>query len=147
MPVPCDGVDAAESQWSCRLEPRWETLSVDIHEAMAVGQARYADALAELDRFGPAVFTQTGGMCGALQLTLERGYLLITDAEDSLPWSRDHLQSWGVGYYPSEDASEGPEVFVAGEETTAAALGVLVEQCLREAAAALRAWPPIVGSD
>jgi len=33
------------------------------------------------------VFTQTGGMCAALEGTLEAGqHLLITDAEDSLSW-------------------------------------------------------------
>lgn len=76
---------------------------------MKLGESRYTDALDELSRFGPAVFTQTGGMCAALELTLERGYLLVTDVDDSLPWSRAWTQGWGVGFYRSEDTSEGPE--------------------------------------
>ena len=58
-------------------------------EAMAVGTARYADIIATLTSVGlPTVFTQTGGMCAALEVTLEAGqHLLITDAEDSLSQS------------------------------------------------------------
>lgn len=104
---------------------------------MATGEARYADALEALGRFGPAVFTQTGGMCAALEVTLERGYLLVTDTEDSLPWTRSQLSGWGVGFYPSQDASEGPQVFCDSDaDTSLAALTDAVQQCLRETAAA-----------
>jgi len=42
-----------------------------VDEAMAVGTARYADVIAALDAAGlPTVFTQTGGMCAALEVTL-----------------------------------------------------------------------------
>lgn len=110
---------------------------MDVQQAMAVGGSRYAEELALLGRFGPAEFTQTGGMCAALQVTLERGYLLITDAEDSLPWARAELRGWGVGFYPSQDAGEGPELFFDCPDTSVAALSGLVEQCLRETATAL----------
>lgn len=109
-----------------------------IAEAMAVGGSRYADALDELRRFGQSEFTQTGGMCAALQVTLERGYLLITDVDDSLPWDRDELRGWGVGFYRSDDVSEGPEHFVDSDDTSAQALGALVEDCLTGAATAMR---------
>lgn len=39
----------------------------DYQGSMSVGEQRYADALDELRRFRPATFTQTGGMCAALQ--------------------------------------------------------------------------------
>ncbi|MEJ2865968.1 hypothetical protein [Actinomycetospora flava] len=109
-----------------------------IAEAMAVGGSRYDDALEELRRFGRSEFTQTGGMCAALQVTLERGYLLITDVDDSLPWDRGELRGWGVGFYWSDDVSEGPEHFVDTDDTSVHALGALVENCLAGAAAAMR---------
>jgi hypothetical protein len=60
-------------------------------EAMAIGAARYADVIAALDTAGlPTVFTQTGGMNAALEVTLEAGqHLLVSAAEDSLSWDRD----------------------------------------------------------
>lgn len=62
-----------------------------MQDAMDVGAMRYADVIAVLNGAGlPTVFTQTGGMCAALEVTLEAGqHLLITDAEDSLSWDRD----------------------------------------------------------
>ncbi len=40
-------------------------------DAMAIGAARYADVIAALTGAGlPTVFTQTGGMCAALEVTL-----------------------------------------------------------------------------
>lgn len=106
----------------------------DVRQAMAIGTRRYADALAVLEQFGPAVFTQTGGMCAALELTLERGNILVTDEDDSLPWERSELRGWGVGFYASDDASEGPEAFVSKADTDPHALVGLVKECLREAA-------------
>jgi hypothetical protein len=111
---------------------------VDVQAAMAVGGTRYAEELHVLGRFGPAEFTQTGGMCAALQVTLERGYLLVTDSEDSLPWDRDQLRGWGVGYYRTDDASDGPDAFVDSADTTPGALVALVRQCLQELASSRR---------
>lgn len=100
--------------------------------AMDVGAARYQDAIEELHSLRlPAGFTQTGGMCAALEVRLERGYLLITDIDDSLPWQREELRGWGVGYYLSDDVSEGPEEFEETEEVTTEALAVTVTRCLR----------------
>jgi hypothetical protein len=52
-------------------------------ETMRWGEAQYADVLQELQAAGfPAVFTQTGGMCAAIEVPLEAGHrLLITDAD------------------------------------------------------------------
>jgi len=48
-----------------------------------------------------AAFTQTGGMNAALEIHLDGGaHLLVTDADDSLPWSADDLHRmgrWPVG--------------------------------------------------
>ena len=70
--------------------------TADMNEAMAIGAARYADIITTLNGAGlPTVFTQTGGMCAALEVTLEAGqHLLITDAEDSLSWDRDEQRGW-----------------------------------------------------
>ena len=73
--------------------------------AMAHGVAQYADVLTALDEAGlPTVFTQTAGMCAALEIILETGgHVLVTDAEDTLSWDRDALSGWGVGLYPRDD--------------------------------------------
>ena len=74
-------------------------------EAMKLGAARYADVLTALNNAGlPAVFTQTGGMCAVLEITLDNGaHLLVTDAEDTLSWNRESHAGWGVGLYPRDD--------------------------------------------
>lgn len=107
---------------------------MELKDAMTIEAVHYANALQELRRFGPAVFIQPGGMCAALELTLERGYLLITDAEDPLPWSRTELLGWGVRFYPSQDAGEGPEVSLDTSDTSVLGLRGAIEQCLREVA-------------
>jgi len=89
-------------------------------EAMAVGTARYADVIGALEAAGlPTVFTQTGGMCAALEVTLEAGqHLLITDAEDSLSWDRGEQRGWGVGRYVTDsEYDDGPLVFCDSTNT------------------------------
>lgn len=73
--------------------------------AMAHGAAQYADVITALADDGlPTVFTQTGGMCAALEITLETGgHVLVTDAEDTLAWNRDQHAGWGVGLYPRDN--------------------------------------------
>jgi len=85
-------------------------------EAMAVGAARYADIIATLNGAGlPTVFTQTGGMCAALEVTLDNGqHLLITDAEDSLSRERAEQRGWGVGRYVTD--SEYDDAALLDEE-------------------------------
>jgi len=52
------------------------------------------------------------GRCTALEVRCEAGrHLLITDAQDSLVWSRDAQQGWAVGAY-RDDAAEEPESFL-----------------------------------
>ena len=103
-------------------------------EAMEIGAARYVDIIATLNGAGlPTVFTQTGGMCAALEVTLDNGqHLLITDAEDSLSWGRDEQRGWGVGLYaaPSE-YDDGPLAFAAvDEDCSTASLFALVGEVL-----------------
>ena len=73
--------------------------------AMAHGATQYADVIAAQAEAGlPTVFTQTGGMCAAVEITLETGgYVLVTDAEDTLSWDRADHPGWGVGLYPRDD--------------------------------------------
>ncbi len=107
------------------------TNSVD--EAMAVGTARYADIIAALEAAGlPTVFTQTGGMCAALEVTLEAGqHLLITDAEDSLSWERGEQRGWGVGRYVTDsEYDDGPLVFCDSPNTDTDTLLRLVRAVL-----------------
>lgn len=104
---------------------------MSIQAAMDVGAGRYSDAIESLHSLGlPAAFTQTGGMCAALEVRLERGYLLITDVDDSLPWQREELRGWGVGYYASDDVSEGPEDFEETNDVATTGLTEVVIRCL-----------------
>lgn len=85
---------------------------MNYEETMAWGAAQYADVLAALNDAGlPAVFTQTGGMCAAIEVQLETGWtLLVTDAEDTLAWARPEHEGWGVGMY---DANEDRDEAIA----------------------------------
>lgn len=91
---------------------------------MASGEARYREVIERLKAEGlPAHFTQTGGMTAALEVTLESGQvLLITNAEDSLSWSRDEQQGWGVGLYATDAAADGPLRFASSEDSSIEAL-------------------------
>lgn len=104
----------------------------DYDREMHRGSDAYRDALEALKAGGlPAQFTQTGGMCAALEVHLERGYLLITDAGEELPWDRDDQLGWGVGFYDSEDVSEGPLEYVEIEEdSTPDSLVGIVKSCI-----------------
>ncbi len=102
-------------------------------EAMAVGAARYADVITALNDAGlSAVFTQTGGMCAALEVTLEAGqHLLITDAEDSLSWEREEQRGWGVGRYVTDSAyDDGPLAFGDSEDSSVESLFALIREVL-----------------
>jgi hypothetical protein len=102
-------------------------------EAMAVGEARYADVIAALNHAGlPTVFTQTGGMCAALEVTLEAGqHLLITDAEDSLSWEREEQRGWGVGRYVADsEYDDGPLAFGDSEDSSIESLFALIREVL-----------------
>ncbi|WP_298991832.1 hypothetical protein [uncultured Pseudokineococcus sp.] len=102
-------------------------------EAMAYGTAQYADVIAHLQAAGlPATFTQTGGMCAALEVTLDNGQtLLITDAEDTLSWDRDTHQGWSVGRYPRHsEYDDGPLAFETTEDGSLSALLPLVHTVL-----------------
>ncbi|MDD7919682.1 hypothetical protein [Actinomycetospora callitridis] len=106
---------------------------------MAAGGAEYAQALTVLRDAGfAAQFTQTGGMCAALEVRLERGNLLITDASEELPWDRTGQRGWGVGFYESDDASDGPVEYVEAESPDVGLLVPLVHQCLSAVADARR---------
>lgn len=93
----------------------------DIQAAMDIGTERYRDVIDALNAAGlPTIFTQTGGMCAALEVVLETGrYLLITDAGDSLSWNRAEQNGWGVGLYrPGSEGDDGPERFSEDEDST-----------------------------
>ena len=100
---------------------------------MAYGAAQYADITADLARRGlPAEFTQTGGMCAAIVVTLESGfYLLITDREDTLPWERDEHEGWYVGLYADGDGGQPPLRYEETDESSALALLRVVDAVLR----------------
>ncbi|MDN5803026.1 MAG: hypothetical protein L0H26_00305 [Microlunatus sp.] len=93
-------------------------------ETMAWGAGQYADVLGALEEKGlPATFTQTGGMCAAIEVQLETGRtLLITDAEDTLSWARVEHEGWGVGLYPAGDDHDGPLAFEQIESSDLPAL-------------------------
>lgn len=102
-------------------------------EAMAYGTVQYADAIAHLNDAGlPTAFTQTGGMCAALEVTLEGGQtLLITDGEDTLAWDRTAHQGWSVGRYPREsEYDDEPLAFESSDDGSLPALLPLVRVVL-----------------
>lgn len=72
-----------------------------------------ADVLAALDEAGlPAVFTQTGGMCAAIEMQLETGWTLsVTDSEDSLAWARTEHQAGGLGLYDAKEDRDEAHAF------------------------------------
>lgn len=98
------------------------------HEEMRRGQAQYQDVLDELAAAGlPAIFTQTGGMCAALEVQLETGHtLLITDADDTLAWNRGSHQGWGVGLFPPEPESENERAQIRFAETPESSIDALL---------------------
>jgi hypothetical protein len=106
-------------------------------ETMALGQAQYQDVIDALSSAGlPTVFTQTGGMNAALEIRLDGGHtLLVTDADDSLAWSRGEHQGWAVALYAPEQAYDGEVIIgdTTGDGATEA-LRALIEQVLRAAA-------------
>lgn len=109
------------------------------HEVMATGEAEYRDVLDALRNQGhKAFFTQTGGMNAAIEVTLERGMLLVTDSDEPLPWSRRAQAGWGVGYYRTTDCSEGPVAFSDSNDKSLPALTQAINACLTEATQSLR---------
>jgi len=100
---------------------------------MAIGAQRYTDVLDHLRAEGlPAEFTQTGGMCAAIEARLEGGHtLLITDAEDSLAWDRLEHRGWGVGLYrPTSEYDDGPVAFAGCDDGSLPSLLPLVREVL-----------------
>lgn len=105
-------------------------------QTMAAGADRYRDVLDRLADAGlAAVFTQTGGMNAALEVSLEGGHgLLITDAEDSLSWDREEHRGWGVGLYPPDRANTDGEclAFASTDDGSPQALVPLARAVLAE---------------
>jgi hypothetical protein len=103
----------------------------EYEQQLQAGAAEYADALNALRGAGlPCEFSQTGGMNAAIEVRLERGWVLVTDLDDALPWCRTYQRGWGVGYYTDQSWCEGPEEFVDSEDSRPEMLPALVEQCL-----------------
>ena len=106
---------------------------LDHDTTMAAGQAHYRDVLDELAAAGlDGVFTQTGGMCAAIEVLLDGGHtLLVTDAEDALSWDRGDHRGWAVGLYPPGGAhNDGPVVFDTATDGSPRALVDLARRVL-----------------
>lgn len=104
-------------------------------ETMAWGASQYADVLQALRVAGHrAEFTQTGGMCAALMISVEAGYhVLITDEEDTLSWDRETHQGWWAGLYPDADVhpeAEGPISYDQCADSSTPALLHLVDRVM-----------------
>lgn len=101
-------------------------------ETMAWGARQYLDVLDALAAVGlDGEFTQTGGMCAALQVTLDGGfYLLFTDQDDTLAWSRMEHDGWCVGLYepPERETSDGPIRYLRDPDGTC---GKAIELAIR----------------
>jgi hypothetical protein len=96
-------------------------------EIMRAGAEQYQDVLESLSSAGlPAVFTQTGGMCAALEIRLETGWsVLVTEAEDSLTWDRSEHATWRAGLYP--DGNEHDQGALAYEATDDGSIEALLD--------------------
>ena len=105
-------------------------------ETMALGAERYRDVTDALVGAGlEAEFTQTGGMCAAIEAVLDGGrVLLITDADETLAWDRQEHQGWGVGLYrPDDDGGyldDGPLAYESAEDGSLPTLLALVKRVL-----------------
>ena len=109
-------------------------MAMTYEQSMRWGAAQYADVLQALWSAGfPASFTQTGGMCAAIEVRLEGGpTLLITDAEDTLSWDRDEHRGWGVGLYSSDEEYDGEQLaYDSAEDGEIETLLALVEKVVR----------------
>lgn len=107
-------------------------MTMNYEETMVWGADQYADVLAALGEKGlPAPFTQTGGMCAAIEVQLETGHtLLVTDAEDSLGWARAEHDGWGVGLYRPGEHTDGALAYGQVDDCNIAALPVLVGEVM-----------------
>lgn len=107
---------------------------MNYEETMRYGAAQYADVLAALSEAGlPAEFTQTGGMCAAIQVPMEGGaYLLVTDVEDTLAWERGEHRGWGVGLYDDEEHHDGARAYGESEDGSVEALVPLIMAVMKQ---------------
>lgn len=106
---------------------------LNYEDTMRAGTRAYGDVLAALSGAGfPASFTQTGGMCAALEIQLEAGHtILVTDADNTLSWSRDEHRGWGVGLYAPGDDWDEPLAYVQVDASDTQALLAAVHQVLQ----------------
>ncbi len=109
---------------------------LDSETTMALGAREYRDVIDELTGAGlPTNFTQTGGMNAALEVRLDGGHtLLVTDAADSLSWTRAGHAGWAVALFAPDQAYDG-EVMAADvtDDGSVAALRALIDRVLRSA--------------
>lgn len=110
-----------------------ERMSYD--ETMVWGARQYRDVLDALAEAGiDGEFNQTGGMCAALEVTLDGGYyLLLTDRDDTLSWSRSQHEGWYIGLFAPEERrkEEGPIRYLLGDDGSPAAAVELAIRVLR----------------
>lgn len=109
---------------------------LDFETTMARGQAEYQDVIDHLNSVGlPTTFTQTGGMNAALEVRLDGGYsLLVTEAEDSLSWTRAEQDGWGVGLYAPPEQYDGECIAAATtDKADVASLMTVIDEVLRTA--------------
>lgn len=67
---------------------------------MSAAEDAYMDVIQALWGVGiPAAITQTGGMCLAIQVLREDGYILLTNLDDVLTWDRAPEDGWTLGFY------------------------------------------------
>jgi hypothetical protein len=95
--------------------------------AMVHAAELYADVLAELGAVGyDAAIIQTGGMCLAIEISLEDGRtILVTDKDEILPWEREWHQGWGIGVYAASDDTELIQSVLVDDSSPSALIGAL----------------------
>jgi hypothetical protein len=95
--------------------------------AMTHAAEVYADVLSALAQAGyVAAMTQTGGMCLAIEISLDVGdTVLVTDKDEILPWDRDDHRGWGIDRYAAGDSSERLQSVAVDDASPAALVAAL----------------------
>lgn len=99
----------------------------EYREALEYGTKQYADVFALLADHGfQASFTQTGGMCAAIELYVDEDrFALVTEDDGPLEWERSEHRGWAVGVYEKADTSDAVIFETVPDDSPAALLTLL----------------------
>ncbi|MCD2118325.1 MULTISPECIES: hypothetical protein [Rhodococcus] len=99
----------------------------DYRKAMEYGMLQYADVFTLLTENGfQASFTQTGGMCAAIEIYVDdERFALITENDGPLEWERAEHHGWAVGVYERADTSDAVILETVSDSSSDSLLNLL----------------------